>query len=155
MPLNPWPPSRLMVSDQKIEGHCLCGAVTVRAEIEEQSLRACHCNMCRRHTSGMFVSVAIVPNSLKVIGPAKSYRSSDWAERGFCEICGSTLWYGTVADGARHPSAGLFHDAAGGKMEIEFFADMCPHGYALAGEHRKMTTDETIALFAPEEGEAR
>jgi len=134
-----------------IEGRCLCGAVTLRARVEKPNLRACHCDMCRRHTSGIFISVATVPGSVQFSGPAKSYRSSDWAERGFCKTCGSTLWYGTVGDDVRHPAAGLFADAAGGEMKIEFFADNCPHGYALAGEHRKMNTEETEALFAPNE----
>ncbi|MFK7940616.1 MAG: GFA family protein [Roseovarius sp.] len=136
-----------MTSTQTITGLCLCGAVTVRADVDTPNLRACHCDMCRRHTSGMFISVATVAGSVVVSGPAKSFRSSDWAERGFCERCGSTLWYGTVADGIRHPAAGLFDDAAGGEMKIEFFADECPHGYGLAGDHRKLTTDETVALF--------
>lgn len=101
----------------------------------------------------MFISVAIDAGSLKVSGPAQSYRSSEWAERGFCSTCGSTLWYGTVHDGARHPAAGLFKDLQGAPMKIEFFADMCPSGYALAGDHRKLTTEETMALFAPSEGD--
>lgn len=140
-----------MTQTRKISGTCLCGAVTVRAEVEKPNLRACHCDMCRKHTSGMFISIATVPGSVQAEGPVKSFQSSDWAERGFCEACGSTLWYGTIKDGIRHPAAGLFEGAAGGDMKIEFFADECPAGYALAGEHRKMTTEETEALFAPEE----
>ena len=73
--------------------------------------------------------------------------ASDWAERGFCATCGSTLWYGSVADGVRHLSAGLFPDAGGGQMKIEFFADRCPNGYALTGDHRRLTTAETEAMF--------
>jgi len=144
-----------MDTTEAITGQCLCGAVSVRAMVEKRALQACHCDMCRKHTSGMFISVATVPGSVEVSGPTKSFRSSDWAERGFCEICGSTLWYGTVADGVRHPAAGLFENAADGEMKIEFFADECPNGYALAGEHQKLTTKETIALFAPEDGDTQ
>ena len=134
-----------------IEGKCLCGAVTVRAKLDKPIMRACHCDMCRRHTSSMFMSVANDPASVVVDGPAKSFQSSDWAERGFCQTCGSTLWYGTLHDGAKYLAAGLFPDAAGAEMKIEFYADMCPHGYALTGDQRKLTTEETIALFAPDE----
>ncbi len=98
------------------------------------------------------MSLATEPDSVRFEGPAKSYRSSDWAERGFCEICGSTLWYGTVEDGVRHPAAGLFENAAGVPLKLEFYADNTPEGYALAGEHKKLTTAETIARFAPKEG---
>ena len=113
-------------------------------------MRACHCDMCRQHTSGMFISLAIVDGSLELEGPVGTYRSSDWAERGFCKTCGSTLFYGEIETGNRHPAAGLFHDLAGVELKLEFFADMCPPGYALAGTHRKMTTEETIALFQPD-----
>lgn len=115
-------------------------------------LRACHCDMCRSHTSSMFMSLGIDKGSLSFEGPVKTYRSSEWAERGFCDTCGSTLFYGTVEDGNRHPSAGLFEKAADAELKLEFFADAAP-GYALAGTHRKMTAKETIALFAPETGE--
>ena len=135
----------------EISGRCLCGAVTVRAEVDNPVLRACHCEMCRQHTSGAFVSIKTVPGSVVVEGPAKSFQSSDWAERGFCEVCGSTLWYGTLADGERHLAAGLFENAAGAPLVIEFFEDNHPDGYAFAGDHRKLTTPETIKLFTGED----
>jgi hypothetical protein len=135
----------------KLAGRCLCGAVTVTATMSKPILRACHCEMCRQHTSGAFFSMAADPDSIVVVGPAQTYRSSDWAERGFCGTCGSTLWYGTVHDGTRNLSAGLFENAGAAPLKLEFFVDNCPQGYALAGDHQKMTTQETIALFAPEE----
>ena len=95
----------------------------------------------------MFISLDTVPGTLQVQGPAQSFISSDWAERGFCGTCGSTLWYGTREDGVRHPAAGLFENAAGGEMTLEFFADRCPQGYALTGDHRRLSTEETIAMF--------
>jgi hypothetical protein len=131
----------------EITGRCLCGAVTVIAEMEKPILRACHCEMCRQHTSGAFVSIHTTPDSVKVKGPATSYRSSEWAERGFCGTCGSTLWYGTIADKARNLSAGLFENAGGAQLAIEFFEDKCPQGYTFAGDHKKLTTQETIKLF--------
>lgn len=137
-----------MVQTQKLKGRCLCGAVIVSVETENPRLRACHCDMCRQHTSGMFISVDTVPGTLQVQGPAQSFASSEWAERGFCGTCGSTLWYGTVEDGVRHPSAGLFDGAVLGEMTLEFFADECPQGYALKGDHRKLSTVETIAMFS-------
>lgn len=136
-----------------LHGHCLCGEVKLTVRSETLYLRACHCDMCRRHTSGMYMSLDTIPGTLTVEGPAQSYVSSDWAERGFCGTCGSTLWYGLQADGMRHPAAGLFDDAAGGKMKMEFFSDRCPSGYALAGDHSRLNTKETIAMFT-DDGES-
>lgn len=144
-----------MAEAQQINGKCLCGAVTVTATITDPILRACHCDMCRQHSSSMYMSLATDPGSLKVEGPAKSYRSSEWAERGFCETCGSTLWYGTVADGQRHISAGLFENAGGAPLKLEFFIDEKPASYALEGDHRKMTAQECIEHFSPDEASNR
>lgn len=135
---------------ERLDGRCLCGAVTISATRGKPIIRACHCDMCRRHCSSMFMSIPTLPGSVVVDGPAMSYRSSDWAERGFCGTCGSTLWYMTVHDQQRNLAAGLFDNAAGNALTLEFFADMCPDGYALAGEHRRMSTEETVALFARE-----
>lgn len=136
---------------EEIKGQCLCGAVQVTATVDNPRVRACHCDMCRQHTSGPFFSLETVPDSVTVTGPAQQFKSSDWGGRGFCATCGSTLWYGFDADNSRNLSAGLFPNAGGGTLKVEFFSDKCPQGYALAGAHRKMTTQETIALFAPNE----
>jgi len=130
-----------------ITGSCLCGAVTVTATACDPALRACHCEMCRKHTSSMFMSLATDPGSVAVDGPLKIFASSDWAERGFCGICGSTIYYGTRSDGARNLAAGLFPNVAGAPMRVEFFADNCPASYALAGDHKKLTTEQTLDLF--------
>lgn len=140
---------------EQIQGQCLCGAVQVTARVDAPRLRACHCDMCRQHTSGAFFSLETLPDSITVTGPAQTFKSSEWASRGFCPKCGSTLWYGLDADGSRNLSAGLFPDAGGGTLKVEFFTDNCPQGYALSGDHKKMTNAETFALFAPSEGEAQ
>ncbi|NEK21737.1 GFA family protein [Sulfitobacter sp. JBTF-M27] len=141
---------------QYLEGQCLCGAVKVTATAaDEPKLRACNCVMCRRHNSAAFVTVEVDQDSIKIEGPVKVFRSSEWAQRAFCETCGSTLWYGLVHDGSRHLAAGLFDNAAGGTLVEEYFSDQCPQGYAFAGDHKRLTREETYALFAPGEGEAQ
>ncbi len=137
-----------MGATQTIQGRCLCGAVTVTAQTEDPTVRACHCDMCRRQTSSMFMSLATVPHSERIEGPFATYRSSEWAERGFCPVCGSTLWYGTVHDGVRNLAAGLFADAGGAPLKLEFFAELCPRGYRLAGDHKRLSSAETIAKFS-------
>ncbi len=137
-----------MTEGNRIEGRCLCGAVTASAVLAKTELTVCHCDMCRRHTSSMFIGVSPKQSSVRIEGPAKSFRSSDWAERGFCSECGSTLWYGTVHDGARYLAAGLFENAGGGKAAYEYFSDKCPSGYRLEHDGKRLTTEETIAVFS-------
>ena len=135
-----------------LEGQCLCGAVRVRAERTAARLNACHCDMCRAWTSGMFISVPTDPDSQQIDGPVTIFRSSDWAQRGFCGTCGSPLWYETTHDGHRNLAAGLFENAGGGRMAMEFNVDRKPEGYALAGAHERLTKAETLALFTGESG---
>ena len=75
------------------EGGCLCGAVRYRATAAPLRAVICHCSMCRKHSGApalAFVHFHI--DSFKwVKGNPTRYRSSKYAERGFCSICGSTL----------------------------------------------------------------
>jgi hypothetical protein len=143
--------TQVMQDSKILDGQCMCGAVTAKATVTKPIVSACHCYMCRRHTSSMFMSLPAT--DIKVVRPAESSQSSDWEERGFCEVCGSTLWYATTGDVVRNLSAGLFENSGDAPLKLEFFADAAPEGYALAGDHRKMTTTETMALFAPSEGD--
>lgn len=99
----------------------------------------------------MYMSLPTDPASIKVEGPVRIFRSSDWAERAFCETCGSALWYMTRHDEVRQLAAGLFDDAAGNTLKLEFFADKRPDGYAFTGDHRRMSEAETLQMFAPQD----
>ncbi len=143
-----------------ITGKCMCGAVTISATPDSDGmanggLGACHCDMCRAWTSGAFIEIAAKNGSVKIEGPAKTFQSSEWAERAFCEICGSPLWYRVNADGAEpgqyQLSAGLFENAGDLDLNLEVFIDSKPEGYAFAGHHKTMTRADIYAMFAPPE----
>lgn len=140
-----------------LTGRCMCGAVTIKAAPAKGSLSACHCDMCRQWTSSMLMTFPPA-EGWTVEGPAKVFQSSDWAERGFCETCGSSLWYSAKGDGDQpgltQLAAGLFENAAGGRLRLELWVDKKPGGFAFAeAESRKQLTEaETLALFAPKEG---
>ncbi len=95
----------------------------------------------------MFMSLQVEQDTLRVDGPVTLYRSSEWAQRAFCSECGSALWYETVHDGHRNLAAGLFDNAGGGVLAMEFNVDCKPQGYAMSGDHERLTEAETLALF--------
>ncbi len=76
-----------------ITGGCLCGAVRYKASEPPKWVGHCHCRMCQRaygHGSGIFVG--LVKGALRFTkGMPEYYRSSAWAERGFCADCGSPI----------------------------------------------------------------
>ena len=128
-----------------IEGHCLCGAVTVALDNPAQHIEICQCNMCRRW-AGSFYS-AQTGESVRISGEdsATIYRSSEWAERAFCAHCGSNLWFRFLPTGGRSFSAGLFDAAAKHAIEKEIFVDERADWCRIEGDHPRQTGAEVIA----------
>jgi hypothetical protein len=133
-----------------MKGTCLCGAVSVTFEAAADKLSACHCEMCRRWTGSALLEIDAKPGSLVYEGPVRTYASSDWAERAWCDACGSTLWYHRTLPGHDHYSisAGLVEDAGGLTLGTEIYIDVKPRGYAFAGDHETKTKAEIEAGFA-------
>ena len=81
------------MTDDGFEGGCLCGAIRYRASAPPVRGVMCHCSMCRRHSGApalAFVHFAVAAFAWRSVEP-RWYRSSPFAERGFCPDCGSTL----------------------------------------------------------------
>ncbi|MBX3188915.1 MAG: GFA family protein [Labilithrix sp.] len=130
-------------------GHCLCGAVGFTAEVVESSHHACHCGMCRRWTGGPFLTTTARGVVFDGTENLVRYASSTWAERGFCRICGSTLFYFLLPTGTHMLSVGAFDDPTPFRLTEEIFIDHKPDGYAFAGDHPRLTEAQTLAKYAP------
>lgn len=81
----------------KIEGGCLCGAVTYRAEIERVAAMSCYCKDCQRATGSACATFVMVPRSdFAEEGAPKSFTkkgdSGRDVTRYFCADCGSQLY---------------------------------------------------------------
>ena len=131
---------------EPIEGRCLCGAVTVRATPVRRHVEACHCTMCRAWSGLAFLGVQC-GGEVELAGEANvvRYRSSGWAERGFCGACGSNLFYRYIPADSYSFTAGLFRDDALLPLAEEIFIDEKPPYYAFDAESEKLTGAETIA----------
>lgn len=131
-------------------GQCMCGAVHLTVRPALQELHACHCEMCRRWTGSAFVEFDVMPRDLMVSGPVKTFASSTWAERAWCDTCGSTLWYRVTIPGHERYSvaAGLFDNAGGFELTKEIYSDCAPKGYAFAGTRERLTKQQTEAKYA-------
>ena len=78
-----------------IEGGCLCGQVRYIAHGAPLGRTNCHCRDCRRAVGAASVAWVILPTEgFDFTGAEPSwFRSSAWAERGFCSRCGCSLTY--------------------------------------------------------------
>src|SRR5690606_28591069 len=95
-----------------LTGKCLCGAVSLHLQHPRPTLNACHCNLCLKWTSGPFMTLdAHEAPHIEGEANVSVYRSSAWAERGFCAQCGTHLFYRLREGNLYALSAGLFEQA--------------------------------------------
>ncbi len=131
-------------------GHCLCGAVAYAGKGERGAIHVCHCADCRRWTGGPFMGVQFT-DGVEVSNPDEInwYKSSDWAARGSCRACGTTLFYRLAATPDNLiVTAGSLDDASGmGEIEEHIFIDSKPAYYDFAGDAPRITGAEVFARF--------
>lgn len=126
-------------------GQCLCGAVTVSLNDARPEAEVCHCTMCRRWGGGPFMGVSGGSCTINGSEYVTVYKSSNWAERAFCSICGSNLYFRYVP--AEHYSfcAGIFLFDGEIQLGKQIFIDEKPHFYDFAQDTQKQTGPEVIA----------
>lgn len=127
-----------------LSGHCLCGAVTVTVEGHDPRIGACHCQMCQRWSGGLFLCFDAPADHVTVTGPVKRYASSEFAERAFCDNCGSHLWMRDTQAGAATYDLmpGLFATARDWPMRSEIYVDQAFASVQLGGDHKRATRAE-------------
>ncbi|MEJ7601516.1 MAG: GFA family protein [Kofleriaceae bacterium] len=130
-------------------GRCLCGAVKFSAAEVETEHHACHCGMCRRWSSSAFLAATAKDVTFDGRDELALYDSSAWAARGFCRICGTTLFYFLKPTQTYAFSVGAFDDPTPFRLVREIFIDRKPPGYAFEGDHERWTEAETFERLTP------
>jgi hypothetical protein len=144
-----------MTVAEPIEGHCLCGAVTIRVPEGVGWVGACHCRMCQRWSGGVFL--CFPADGVTVEGTVTRHASSGFAERAFCPVCGSHLWMrdSSAADGHYELMPGLFDAAQDWRLFSEVYADCAMASVHLTGAERRATRAEYEMKNPHVEGDAR
>lgn len=78
-----------------IKGRCDCGAVNFEVEAVRETVTICHCGQCRRTSGHLWASTHTAFDTVNFTNDQglEWYASSDFAKRGFCKNCGSSLFY--------------------------------------------------------------
>ncbi len=78
-----------------VSGGCNCGAVRYQARDVRPEVTECHCSQCRKLTGHRFATTGTRTSKIDIEGDESItwYRASPVAERGFCKVCGSTLFW--------------------------------------------------------------
>ncbi len=112
-----------MKNEESRAGGCLCGGVRYTARGPMREVVACHCEQCRK-SSGHFVAATRVPAEALTLEKSESlrwFRSSDEAERGFCEVCGGNLFWRRVGGDAVSIHAGTLDAPTGLRLTRHIF----------------------------------
>lgn len=75
------------------------------------------------------------------------YDSSEWAERGFCNKCGSHLFYRLKENNQHMVPVGLFDDQASFVFDSQVFIDKKPSFYSFANQTTDMTEAEIFEMY--------
>ena len=84
-----------MTIENKQSGQCQCGAVKFETTGKLRPVVACHCRECRRLTGNFMAATATLLKDFKLLNnqSLKWFRSSNKAQRGFCNQCGANLFW--------------------------------------------------------------
>ncbi len=108
---------------QKLLGECLCGSVSFELSGPLRDIVSCYCSECRK-TSGNFVSATLVKeNQIHFIEESGlAWFKNDLAIRGFCQLCGSNLfWRQQPENGKVSVMAGCLEAETGLKVISHIF----------------------------------
>ncbi len=145
--------TELMSSTQpfqpNVHGQCLCGKVKVKAAHVSLTAGACHCQSCQKWGGGPLLTVD-AGTEVKLDGACfvSVFNSSEWAERGFCNNCGTHLFYRLKQNGQYFIPVALFEQLTNVVLDHQIFIEQKPGWYCFANQTTELTGAEVFALFA-------
>jgi hypothetical protein len=138
-----------MESRAEYRGTCLCGAVRVAAKPKSNSIGACHCTMCRKWGGGPLLAVECESEvDFEGAEHISTFSSSEWAERGFCQKCGTHLFYRLKQEGHFAIPVGLFDGADQWQLTEQIFIEQKPSFYSFAEKTKNLTGEEAFAQYS-------
>jgi hypothetical protein len=136
------------MTGQTHTGRCLCGTVQFSATVPNDTFSVCHCGMCRRWSAGPYMSVRS-DGPVTITQGAETlvwYRGSEWAERGFCKQCGTSLFYrlANQPDLFTAIAVDALDDADAFSLQRHIYTDAQPNRYSFADSQPRVTEAELM-----------
>lgn len=131
------------------KGSCLCGSIQLVAKAMDPKVGTCHCKTCRQWTGGPLFAADCGTNvTFSGQENITVFNSSEWAERGFCQTCGTHLFYRLKESQQYFIPVGLFADSEAFIFDHQVFIEEKPGFYSFANATHNMTGAELFAQFA-------
>ena len=134
-----------MNDSSQVKGSCLCGAVKFGLELPSKWCAHCHCTLCRKsHGAGYVTWVGFEESRFTLLEGQQEltwYASTPGAQRGFCNNCGSSLFFKSGK------WAGEIHVALG---SLDSSIDRKPQAHVFHDTHVDwMALDDALAIYKP------
>lgn len=131
-----------------MKARCLCGATQFEVQLRNHEVAACHCSMCRRQTSGPLMAIDIEDIHFVDQQYLSVFNSSEWAERGFCSICGTFIFWRTKDHSFANINVFTLEELPDDlDFNLEIYVDHQPAFYLFNNQTQKMTEAEVIEMF--------
>lgn len=137
----------------KLDGRCLCGAITYSVDAEPLFTAVCHCKDCQRQSAAAFSIVVGVPraafrlegDTIKAF-PTRGEDHGGENLRHFCGECGSPIYTANEHwPDVYIVKAGTLDDTSWLQPQIEIWRDSAQPWVELAGEHPRLPRDPAPA----------
>lgn len=139
----------------RASGGCLCGAVLYTMSGPLRPVVFCHCEQCRR-TSGHHVAATACGVDDLVINNDEGlrwYRSSEYAERGFCKRCGGNLFFRPFHGKHVSVMAGTLDTPTGLEGAAHIFVDSKSDYYLIGDGLPQHAGDDDLETLECEHGD--
>jgi len=136
----------------KRTGSCLCGGVTYELTLQETDVHVCHCGLCNKWGGGPAIALSC-EKDWKITGEENLtwFQSNEWAQRGFCNKCGTHL-FGRAPEGDYcGVYAGSVDNKDGFAIGEHIFIDNKPLYYDFKDDAQRLTEAEFFAQFSNDE----
>ena len=119
--------------NQPISGGCLCGAVRYEVTGKLRNIIACHCVQCRRSSGHFVAATACRKAHFRLVQQEglRWYSAVPGHRRGFCQVCGSSLFFEEVAGERMSIAAGSLDAPQGLTIAAHIFTSEAGDYYAI------------------------
>lgn len=126
-------------SEQVLVGGCLCGGVRYRINGRLRGVVLCHCSMCRKFSGHVGAYTQAPRTWLGVEGATLAwYESSPGVRRGFCNRCGSSLFWERAGDEHIAVAAGTLDGSTGLSTLAHIYTKSAGDYYTIADDLPKL-----------------
>ncbi len=134
-----------------MRGGCLCGAVRFEIGLPVRAVVACHCGQCRKWSGHYVAATSAYLENFKLLaeGGLRWHQSSPVAKRGFCGVCGSSLFWRPESGGRISILAGALDGKIGLRTAAHIYTESKGDYYAIPADGAAQYPDCGANLEVP------